>query len=66
MSKVLINTEEAAALMSVNKNYLEHLRVAGNSPPYVRIGKYVRYTREDILEWVQKLQKYRSTSEYND
>lgn len=62
--KELIDTEKAAEILSLKKTYLEHLRCVGNGPKFKKVGKYVRYSKADIKEWVQKLESHASTSAY--
>ena len=54
-----IDTAAAACLLGVSKSHLEKLRIEDpqSSPPFVRVRRCVRYSREQLLEWA----KHRST-----
>ncbi len=43
-----LSTKEAAALLGVSVKHLETLRVRGGSPPYVRLGRAIRYPRATL------------------
>lgn len=58
----LLNVKEAAQHLGVSASYLDHLRVRGGGPPFIRLGVRVRYDPDDLAEWL-KAQKRRSTSE---
>ena len=47
----------------LNKNYLEKLRCNGKGPKFIRVGKYVRYSPQDLEEWVNNLRRVSSTSD---
>lgn len=34
------------------KRYLEHVSQTGGGPPFIRIGRLVRYRRSDIRAWI--------------
>lgn len=54
MSRKPLNTRQAAAYLGVSKSLLEKLRVGlipGQSPPFYRVGKSVRYRAEDLDVW---------------
>lgn len=63
MTKILLDTKEAAAIMFLSKNYLEKLRCNGKGPKFIRVGKYVRYSPLDLEEWVNNLRRVSSTSD---
>ena len=43
-----LTTAEAAELLGTTKRALEALRARGNGPPFVRLGRSVRYRRSDL------------------
>jgi excisionase family DNA binding protein len=47
-SPAYATTAEAAALLGVTKNHLEALRARGEGPPFVRVGRAVRYPRSSL------------------
>jgi excisionase family DNA binding protein len=48
----LLNTEDAAKRLSISRSTLEKLRVTGGGPPYLKLGRSVRYRAEDISRWL--------------
>ena len=51
----LLTTEEVAAWLCIKKCTLEKARSMrlGNFPPYVRIGRVIRYQRSAVQAWLQ-------------
>ena len=46
------STEDLAHYLQVPKKTVYAWNSAGTGPPIMRIGKYVRYRREDVLAWM--------------
>lgn len=44
-----LTTREAAALLGVSVKGLEALRARSEGPPFIRLGRAVRYRRDDLL-----------------
>lgn len=54
---------EAAEYLRSSTSTLAKLRLTGNGPPFIKIGRAVRYRRDDLDKWmVAHLTK--STSEH--
>ena len=49
----LLTTAEAAARVGLSPRTLERLRVTGGGPKYRKIGRWVRYTEQDLDEWLE-------------
>jgi hypothetical protein len=52
-----LNERDAAEYIGVSPSYLRHSRVRGSTkctdaPPYVRIGKAIRYLPRDLDSWL--------------
>ena len=59
----LINEEGAAKLLTIKPKTLQAWRVNGGGPPFIKIGRCVRYRTKDLDEFMRGgLRK--STSEY--
>jgi predicted DNA-binding transcriptional regulator AlpA len=52
---------EMAYLLGLSARTLENLRLKGGGPPYIKLGRAVRYNRLGGLEWANR-QIRRSTS----
>jgi len=49
----LVDTDEAARVLGMSPRYLETLRGRGGGPPFVKIGRSVRYQPEEIDKWIK-------------
>lgn len=58
----ILNTLEAAAYVRLSKPTLDRLRVTGEGPVYVQLGRAVRYRKADLDDWLSS-RLTRSTSE---
>jgi hypothetical protein len=57
------DTRGASDHTAFSTSYLERLRVVGGGPPFIKVGKAVRYKLADLDTWLEG-QKRGSTSEY--
>jgi excisionase family DNA binding protein len=48
------NTQQAAAYLQISPSTLNKRRVYGNGPPFVKMGRTVRYRRDDLNVWTDK------------
>lgn len=48
----MLNTEDAARQTGLAVSTLEKLRLTGNGPRFVKLGRAVRYRPEDIESWI--------------
>ena len=58
----LLRADEAAKLLQVAAKSLEEMRRVGDVPPFVRIGRSVRYRLDDLDDF-SKRRRRRSTSD---
>ena len=58
----LLTPREAAAFLRVSDFWLAKARMRGDGPPYVKIGRSVRYPEGTLLHWM-KGHVHLSTSE---
>jgi predicted DNA-binding transcriptional regulator AlpA len=61
-SDVLLEPNEAAAFLKVSLSWLAKARMRGDGPPYIRIGRSIRYTEAALMQWMKSRQRT-STSE---
>jgi predicted DNA-binding transcriptional regulator AlpA len=60
---ILLNTpKEAARLLKVSLSWLAKARMRGDGPPFMRIGRSIRYSEAALLQWMKSRQRL-STSE---
>jgi excisionase family DNA binding protein len=58
----LLRVEEAARLLKVSVSWLAKARMTGEGPPYIRVGRCIRYSEAALLQWLKSRQRL-STSE---
>jgi predicted DNA-binding transcriptional regulator AlpA len=54
MTRKLLTTEEAAALLGLRPHTLAHYRWRGIGPRFMKVGRRVRYQEQDLWAWVGK------------
>lgn len=57
-----LREREAAIILGLAPNTLAHWRISGAGPPFVKLGRSVRYPRDLLLAWRDKRIR-RSTSD---
>ena len=50
----LVDVKEAARMCSISASMLYKLNVAGVLPKPIKLGKLLRWKRQDILEWIDQ------------
>jgi excisionase family DNA binding protein len=58
----LLSPKEAAKLLKVSLSWLAKARMNGDGPPYIRVGRSIRYSDAALLQWLKSRQRL-STSE---
>jgi len=58
----LLSPKEAAKLLKVSTSWLAKARMSGDGPPYIRVGRSIRYGEAVLLQWLKSRQRL-STSE---
>ncbi|AWN74923.1 helix-turn-helix domain-containing protein [Legionella anisa] len=59
----LFNQNTLAAILNCSTKLLEHHRWAGEGVPYIKIGRKVLYRKCEVLDFLDQLKIYRSTSD---
>ena len=49
----LIKPIEAAHFLGLSQSWLAKLRLTGDGPPYMKMGRQVRYSQADLLRWAE-------------
>ncbi len=50
---IVLTPKELAELMQVTEEHLERMRAKRQGPPWVYLGRPVRYRRVDVHEWLE-------------
>jgi predicted DNA-binding transcriptional regulator AlpA len=59
---VVLKPKEAAKLLKVSLSWLAKARMRGDGPPYIPVGRSIRYIEAALLQWMKSRQRL-STSE---
>jgi predicted DNA-binding transcriptional regulator AlpA len=54
---VLLEPKEAAAFLKVSLSWLVKARATNDGPPFVRIGRCVRYSKAALLRWIKSRER---------
>lgn len=57
--KTVMTTKEAARYINMSESWLRIARMKGgdNTPPFIKMGRSVRYLKEDLDQWMQERRK---------
>jgi hypothetical protein len=58
----LLTAKEAATRLKVSVSWLAKARMRGDGPPYIRVGRAIRYAEAALVQWMRSRQRL-STSE---
>lgn len=58
----LLTPNEAAGRLRVSMSWLAKARMRGDGPPYIRVGRAIRYAEAALVQWMRSRQRL-STSE---
>lgn len=50
---IILNTVEAASYLGLAQGTLEHFRVRGDGPKFMKFGRSVRYRQADLDDWME-------------
>jgi hypothetical protein len=59
---ILMTPKEAGAVLKVSLSWLAKARMRGDGPPYIRVGRSIRYAEAALIQWMKSRQRS-STSE---
>jgi len=69
MEKRVFTEIETAAYIGMSRSYLRQSRMEGSrhnrtpAPPFIRIGRSVRYLKEDLDLWLDQRPKYQHSGQ---
>jgi hypothetical protein len=56
-SFVLLTPKEVAARLRVSLSFLAKSRMRGDGPPFIAIGRSVRYSETALIQWMRSQQR---------
>lgn len=54
---ILLTPEEAARLLKVSMSWLAKARMHGDGPPFIKIGRSIRYNETTLQQWMHSMQR---------
>ena len=63
-----LSEKQAATYIGMSRSYLAQSRMEGDratrtpAPPFIKVGRSVRYLLEDLDEWLDRLHKHKNTA----
>jgi predicted DNA-binding transcriptional regulator AlpA len=54
---VLLTAKDAATVLKLSLSWLAKARMRDDGPPYIKIGKSIRYSEAALLEWLKSRQR---------
>ena len=54
---------ETAKILKVSESWLAKARVRGDGPPFIRVGRSIRYTLAALLQWMKSKQRTSTTDQ---
>ena len=54
---ILLSPKQAARLLNLSVSWLPKRRLAGDGPPYVKLGGAVRYAEGSLQQWMKGQQR---------
>jgi predicted DNA-binding transcriptional regulator AlpA len=63
-TNVLLTPKETAARLKLSTSWLAKARMRGDGPPYIRIGRSIRYTEAALLQWMKSRQRLSTNEQY--
>jgi predicted DNA-binding transcriptional regulator AlpA len=57
MDEIFLAPKDAAAFLKMSVSWLAKARNRRQGPPYVKLGRAVRYDKHALLEWLKSQQR---------
>ena len=54
---VVLTPKEAAQRLRLSSSWLAKARMRGDGPPYIQIGRAIRYTEAALIQWMKSRQR---------
>ena len=64
-TEVLMTQQEVAKVLRKSTAWMERSRWDGTGPPFIKLGRHVRYPKLALMEWINGHPLQTSTSESN-
>ena len=57
LGDVLLEPKEAAAFLKASISWMAKARATNEGPPFIRIGRCVRYSKAALLRWLKSRER---------
>ena len=54
----MMTTEQVGAYLAVPVSTIHRWRYVGEGPPAAKIGRHLRFDRQELLEWVEEQKRH--------
>lgn len=61
---VLLIPKEAAGRLKVSTSWLAKARMRGDGPPFIKIGRAIRYPETALIQWMKGRQRLSTSEQY--
>jgi predicted DNA-binding transcriptional regulator AlpA len=62
---VVLTPKEAAHRLKLSASWLAKARMRGDGPPYVQVGRAIRYTEGALLQWMKSRTRTSTSEQYS-
>ncbi len=62
IEEIILTDQEAAKFLSLSASTLRKARIKVEGPPYIKMGRSVRYTMKDLEDWITKHRRHPGNS----
>ena len=62
---VLRTPKEEAKFLKVSISWLAKARMRGDGPPYLKVGRSIRYTETGSIQWMKSRQRQSTSGNYH-
>jgi predicted DNA-binding transcriptional regulator AlpA len=60
----LLTAKEAAVRLKVSVSWLAKARMRGDGPPYICVGRAIRYSEAALIQWMKSRQRLSTSEQY--
>ena len=60
---VLLTAKDAAKTLKVSLSWLAKARMRGDGPPYIKVGRSIRYDQAGLIQWMKSRQRVSTSAQ---
>jgi predicted DNA-binding transcriptional regulator AlpA len=62
--QLVLTPKEAAVRLKVSLSWLAKARMRGDGPPFIRVGRSIRYAEATLIQWMKSRQRLSTSEQY--